>query len=60
MGGTPGWRAVHHHKLGKSHFLLNKHEGKENMKLGCDIFEDLKKNLSLLGKPMETGSGTGS
>lgn len=36
--GAPSWTAAHHCKLGKGNFLLNKHEGKEDVKLGCDIF----------------------
>lgn len=54
--GALGRTAACHHKLGKGNFLLNKHEGKEDVKLGCDIFEDFRKALYLLGKPVETGN----
>lgn len=37
---APGGTAAHHRKLGKGNLLLNKHEGKEGGKLGCDVFED--------------------
>lgn len=36
---APGGTAAHHCKLGKGNLLLNKHEGKEDGKLGCDVSE---------------------
>lgn len=36
--GAPAQTAAHRHKLDKCNFLLNKHEGKEDAKLDCDIF----------------------
>lgn len=56
--GAPAQTGVHRHKLDKCSFLLNKHEGREDAKLDCDIFEDFQKALHLLGKVMEIGNDT--
>lgn len=56
--GAPGQTAACRHKFRKGNFLLNKHEEKEDVKLGCDICEDFQKALYLLGKPMEIGDDT--
>jgi len=38
--GAPGQTAAHHCELGKGNILLNKHEGKKDVKLGCDTLQD--------------------
>lgn len=55
---APGQGEASHCKLGNGNFLLNKHEGMEDVKLGSDIFEDFKNALHLLDKPVKIGNDT--